>query len=247
MVFRVGVLGAKGRMGAEVCKAIRQADDMRLVADIDAGDPVFSMLTEGAEIVVDFTTPEVVVDHLKWLIENGIHAVIGTTGISEAAISDIRKLCELHPEVGVLIAPNFSVGAILMMKFAKDAAKFFESTEIIEMHHPNKVDAPSGTAKATAERISAERSSNKLAEQPDATQTGKEARGVRVAGIPIHSVRMSGLIAHQEVLFGNAGELLSIRHDSMDRAAFMPGVLTGIREVGKHPGLTVGLENYLGI
>lgn len=232
MTYRVGVLGAKGRMGAEVCEAVAGAADMKLVAALDAGDPVYSMASEGAAIVVDFTTADSVLGHVKWLIENGVHAVIGTTGIGDEGINQIRQWSAARPEVGVLIAPNFSIGAILMMRFAADAARFFESTEIIELHHPQKLDAPSGTAKLTAERIAAARRAAGMAAQPDATSAGLPgARGASVDGVPVHSVRMTGLVAHQEVLFGGVGEAFTIRHDSFDRKSFMPGVLAGIRGV----------------
>lgn len=247
-MYLVGVMGAKGRMGAEVCKAVTAADDMRLVASLDAGDPISTMISEGANIVVDFTTPEVVLPHIKWCVENGVHVVVGTTGISAEGLDQIRGWCAQHAEVGVLIAPNFSIGALLMMKFAADAARFFESAEIIELHHPQKVDAPSGTAKLTAERIAAARAAAGMDAQPDATAKSLPgARGAMVGDVPVHSVRLTGLVAHQEVLFGTEGETFTIRHDSLARSSFMPGVLTGVREVANHPGLTVGLENYLGL
>lgn len=235
-------------MGAEVCRAIADAPDMKLVAALDAGDPVYSMASEGAAIVVDFTTADSVLGHVKWLIENGVHAVIGTTGIGEEGIQQIRQWSAANPQVGVLIAPNFSIGAILMMRFAAEAARFFESVEVVELHHPNKIDAPSGTARLTAERIAEARGAAGLGAQPDATVTGLPgARGADVAGVPVHSIRMTGLVAHQEVLFGGVGELFSIRHDSLDRNSFMPGVLAGVRGVEAHPGLTIGLEHYLGL
>ena len=247
-MFRVGVMGAKGRMGSEVCRAVEAAPDMSLVAAFDAGDSIFSMKSEGANVVVDFTNGEAALTHLKWLVENGVHAVVGSTGISADGLDQVRALCSANPGVGVLIAPNFSIGALLMMRFAADAARFFESTEIIELHHPMKKDAPSGTAKLTAERIAAARAAAGMAAQPDATESSLPgARGAEVAGIPVHSVRLTGLVAHQEVLFGTEGETFTIRHDSLDRKSFMPGVLAGIREVVNHPGVTVGLEHYLGL
>lgn len=248
MSFRVGVLGAKGRMGAEVCKAVSAAEDMRLVAALDAGDPVYSMTSEGANIVVDFTNADASIEHLRWLIDAGVHTVVGTTGFTDEQIGQIREWCAARPEVGVLIAPNFSIGAILTMRFAAEAAKFFESVEIIELHHPQKVDAPSGTASRTAEMIANARTAAAMGAQPDATSTGLPgARGASVAGVPVHSVRMRGLVAHQEVLFGTEGELFTIRHDSLDRSSFMPGVLAGIRGVAANPGLTIGLDKYLGL
>ncbi len=249
-MFNVGVLGSKGRMGSEVCKAVEAAADMHLACGIDMGDPVFTLASEGANIVVDFTHPEVVMQNLEWCIKNGIHAVVGTTGFTEDRLEQVRKWCSEVPEVGVLIAPNFGIGAILMMRFAAQAARFFESAEIVELHHPNKADAPSGTARHTAEAIAAARIAAGLGTQPDATKTEASipgARGADVSGIPVHAVRLRGLIAHQEVLFGHEGEIFTIRHDSMDRASFMPGVLEGIRGVQSHPGLTVGLDHYLGL
>ena len=248
MVLRVGVLGAKGRMGAEVCNAISQADDMKLVAALDAGDAVSTLASEGANVVVDFTNPDVVMPHLDWLIHNGVHAVVGTTGFSDDRIAQVKTWSAESPNTGVLIAPNFSIGAILMTKLATDAARFFESVEIVELHHPNKLDAPSGTSVHTAKAIGAARKAANMAEQPDATeQKFMAARGVKVEGIPIHSVRLRGLVAHQEVIFGDTGETFTIRHDSFDRVAYIPGVLAGIRGVFENPGVTVGLDKYLGL
>ena len=249
-MLHVGVLGAKGRMGAEVCKAVAASADMKLVCAIDMGDPVYTLASEGADIVVDFTNPDSVMTNLEWCIENGVHAVVGTTGFTEARLAQVRQWCAAKPEVGVLIAPNFGIGAILMMRFAAEAARFFESAEIVELHHPNKADAPSGTARRTAEMIAAAREAAGLPAQPDATSDAASlagARGANVGGVPVHAVRLRGLVAHQEVLFGHEGEIFSIRHDSMDRSSFMPGVLEGIRGVQKHPGLTVGLDSYLGL
>lgn len=248
MVLRVGVLGARGRMGQEVCKAVTAAPDMKLVASLDAGDSVKSMLAEGANVVVDFTTPDAVMTNLKWLIENGVHAVVGTTGFNDERIAQVKSWSSASPRTGVLIAPNFGIGAILMMRFAQEAARFFESVEVVELHHPGKVDAPSGTARHTAELIAAARAKAGLGVQPDATeQTLPGARGADVAGIPVHAVRLRGLVAHQEVLFGDVGETFTIRHDSLDRSSFMPGVLTGIRGVTENPGVTIGLEKFLGL
>ena len=223
---------------------------MKLVCSIDMGDPVYTLASEGADIVVDFTNPDSVMTNLKWCIENGVHAVVGTTGFTEERLAQVRQWCAAKPEVGVLIAPNFGIGAILMMRFAAEAARFFESAEIVELHHPNKADAPSGTARRTAEMIAAARDAAGLPAQPDATSDDASlagARGANVGGVPVHAVRLRGLVAHQEVLFGHDGEIFSIRHDSMDRSSFMPGVLQGIRGVQKHPGLTVGLDSYLGL
>jgi 4-hydroxy-tetrahydrodipicolinate reductase len=244
--IRVGVLGARGRMGAEVCRVVDAADDLELVAMIDQGDGLFSALDAGAEVVVDFTTPDVVLDNLHWCIDQGLNVVVGTTGFTEHRLERVRTWLSRKPEVGVIIAPNFAVGAVLMMQFAERAARFFPSVEIIEQHHPNKVDAPSGTALQTAARVAAARSAAGLGEPPDATTDEMPgARGATVEGVRVHSVRAAGLLAHQEVLFGTTGETLTIRHDSYDRAAFMPGVLLAIRSVIDRPGLTVGLDTLL--
>ena len=246
MAIKVGVLGARGRMGQEVCRAIKSANDLELVAEIDLNDSIEILKSSNTDVVVDFTTPEVVMENLKFAIENGIHAVVGTTGFDSSRLDTLKKLLSNNPKVGVLIAPNFGLGAVLMMQFAKSAAKYFESAEIIELHHPEKVDAPSGTASRTAELINQARREANLGKMPDATAKSLDgARGAKIGDVPIHSVRLRGLVAHQEVLFGDKGELLTIRHDSLDRSGFMPGVLVGVREVSSNPGLTVGLENYL--
>lgn len=244
--IRVGVLGARGRMGTEVCRAVNAADDMELVAMVDQGDWLFNIADAGAEVVVDFTTPESVMDHIHWCIDQGIHAVVGTSGFTEARYERIRQWLSHKPELGVIVVPNFAIGAVLMMEFAKRAARFFESVEIIELHHPNKVDAPSGTAQRTAEVIAAARAEAGLGAMPDATKEEMlGARGTDVQGVRVHSVRASGLVAHQEVLFGSPGEMLTIRHDSFDRKSFMPGVLMAIRAVRHRPGLTIGLGPLL--
>jgi len=245
-MIKVGVLGARGRMGAEVVKAVTEASGLDLVAALDLGDSLDQLKTTGAEVVVDFTTPDSVMANLEFLISNGINAVVGTTGFGADRISKLEKLIAANPKVGVLIAPNFAIGAVLMMEFATKAAKYFESAEIIELHHPNKVDAPSGTAARTAELMSKARKDAGLGAMPDATSTSLDgARGATVGDIPVHSVRLRGLIAHQEVLLGGLGETLSIRHDSLDRAGFMPGVLLGVRKVVANPGLTFGLEKFM--
>jgi 4-hydroxy-tetrahydrodipicolinate reductase len=244
-MIKVGVLGARGRMGSEVVKAVTEAADLELVAALDLGDSLDALVANGAQVVVDFTTPDSVMANLEFLIGNNINAVIGTTGFDDARIAKIKSLLSTSKS-GVLIAPNFAIGAVLMMEFATKAAKYFESAEIIELHHPNKVDAPSGTAARTAELMSKSRKEAGLAPMPDATSTSLDgARGATVGDIPVHSVRLRGLVAHQEVLLGGIGETLSIRHDSIDRVGFMPGVLLGIRQVVTHPGLTFGLENFM--
>ena len=245
-MIKVGVLGARGRMGAEVVKAITEAADLELVAALDLGDSLDQLVSSGAQVVVDFTTPDSVMANLEFLISKGINAVVGTTGFDDARVAKLKTLVAANPKVGVLIAPNFAIGAVLMMEFATKAAKYFESAEIIELHHPNKVDAPSGTAARTAELMSKSRKEAGLAPMPDATTSSLDgARGATVGDIPVHSVRLRGLVAHQEVLLGGIGETLSIRHDSIDRVGFMPGVLLGVRQVVSHPGLTFGLENFM--
>jgi 4-hydroxy-tetrahydrodipicolinate reductase len=245
-MIKVGVLGARGRMGAEVVKAVTEAADLELVAALDLGDSLETLKSSGAQVVVDFTTPDSVMANLEFLANNGIHAVVGTTGFDATRIATLEKLAAANPSVGILIAPNFAIGAVLMMEFATKAAKYFESAEIIELHHPNKVDAPSGTAARTAELMSKARKEAGLGAMPDATTTSLDgARGATLGDIPVHSVRLRGLIAHQEVLLGGLGETLTIRHDSLDRAGFMPGVLLGVRSVISKPGLTFGLEKFM--
>ncbi|ASY12205.1 4-hydroxy-tetrahydrodipicolinate reductase [Candidatus Planktophila dulcis] len=244
-MIKVGVLGARGRMGSEVVKAVNEASDLELVAALDLGDSLDALVSNGAQVVVDFTTPDSVMANLEFLISKNINAVIGTTGFDDARIAKIKSLLA-SSKSGVLIAPNFAIGAVLMMEFATKAAKYFESAEIIELHHPNKVDAPSGTAARTADLMSKARKEAGLAPMPDATTSSLDgARGATVGDIPVHSVRVRGLVAHQEVLLGGIGETLSIRHDSIDRVGFMPGVLLGVRQVITHPGLTFGLENFM--
>jgi 4-hydroxy-tetrahydrodipicolinate reductase len=241
--MRVGVLGAKGKVGATMVQAVEAADDLTFTAGVDAGDPLSLLIDSQTEVVIDFTHPDVVMDNLKFLIDNGIHAVVGTTGFTDERLSQVKAWLADKPGA-VLIAPNFAIGAVLSMHFAKQAARFFESAEVIELHHPHKADAPSGTAARTARLIAEARKG--LPPNPDATSTGLEgARGADVDGIPVHSVRLAGLVAHQEVLFGTQGETLTIRHDSLDRTSFVPGVLLAVRTVRERPGLTVGLEPLL--
>jgi len=245
-MIKVGVLGARGRMGAEVVKAVTAAADLELVAALDLGDSLDQLVSSGAQVVVDFTTPDSVMANLEFLISKGINAVVGTTGFDDVRVAKLQALVAANPKVGVLIAPNFAIGAVLMMEFATKAAKYFESAEIIELHHPDKVDAPSGTAARTAELMTQARKDAKLPAAPDATNSGNPAaRGGKVGDIPVHSIRLRGLVAHQEVLLGGLGETLTIRHDSLDRAGFMPGVLLGVRKVLSNPGLTFGLEKFM--
>ncbi|WP_110205049.1 4-hydroxy-tetrahydrodipicolinate reductase [Nocardioides daejeonensis] len=244
--FPVGVLGAKGKVGSEICAAVEAAADMELVAAIDAGDDIEQLVAAGARAVVDFTHPDVVMGNLKFCIRHGIHAVVGTTGFDDERLEQLRSWLADSPETGVLIAPNFSIGAILMMRFAALAAPHYESVEIVELHHPTKADAPSGTARRTAELVAAARREAGSGPMPDATSTSLEgARGAVVDGVPVHALRIRGMVAHQEVVLGGPGETLTIRHDSMDRASFGPGVLAGLRAISAHPGLTVGLEHFL--
>jgi 4-hydroxy-tetrahydrodipicolinate reductase len=242
--MRVGVLGAKGKVGATMVQAVEAAEDLTFTAGVDAGDPLTLFIDSQTEVVIDFTHPDVVMDNLKFLIDNSIHAVVGTTGFTDERLSQVKAWLVDAPKVAVMIAPNFAIGAVLSMHFATQAARFFESAEVIELHHPQKADAPSGTAARTARLIAEARKG--LPPNPDATSTGLEgARGADVDGIPVHSVRLAGLVAHQEVLFGTHGETLTIRHDSLDRTSFVPGVLLAVRTVSEHPGLTVGLEPFL--
>jgi 4-hydroxy-tetrahydrodipicolinate reductase len=241
-VIAVGVFGARGRMGAEVCRAVEAAQDMRLVASIDAGDDRGPL--RDAEVVVDFTTPGAVMDNVQWSLAHGLHVVVGTTGFDDARLGQVREWVSAHPGLGVLVAPNFGIGAVLMMRFAATAAPYFDSVEIIELHHPNKVDAPSGTARRTAELIAAAREGRR---SPDATTESLDgARGSDVEGVRVHAVRLAGLVAHQEVLLGGDGQLLTIRHDTFSREAFVPGVLLALEKLATlPPGLTVGLERLL--
>jgi 4-hydroxy-tetrahydrodipicolinate reductase len=244
--IRVGVLGAQGRMGAQVCRAVEAAGDLTVVAMIDVGDARSALVDARAEVVVDFTHPDVVMDNLRFCVEHDIHAVVGTSGFDNEGLDTLRSWLSAKPELGVLIAPNFAIGAVLSMRFAQLAARFYESVEIIELHHPRKADAPSGTAAHTARLVGQARAEAGLGLAPDATtQELAGARGASLEGVRVHSVRLSGLVAHQEVLFGTEGETLTIRHDSLDRSSFMPGVLLGIRSILDRPGLTVGLDAML--
>lgn len=243
---RVAVFGAKGRMGSEVCKAVEQAEDLELVAALDSGDD--RTPAEQAEVVVDFTHPDVVMDNLDWCMEHGVNMVVGTTGFSPDRLDRVRSGLAAHDGLGAIIASNFSIGAVLLMHFSAKAAEYYPSVEIIELHHAQKADAPSGTAATTAGKIAAGRERAGLGEVPDATSIDPDgARGAVVDGVHVHSVRLQGLVAHQEVIFGQSGETLTIRHDSMDRASYMPGVLTAVRAVTSRPGLTLGIEGLLGL
>ncbi len=242
--MRVGVLGAKGKVGATMVAGVEAADDLTFTTGVDAGDALSALVDTDTEVVIDFTHPSVVMDNLKFLIDNGIHAVVGTTGFTDERLAQVKEWLSAAPDVSVLIAPNFAIGAVLSMHFAQQAAKYFESVEVIELHHPHKADAPSGTAARTAKLIAEARKG--MPPNPDATSTGLEgARGADVDGIPVHSIRLAGLVAHQEVLFGTQGETLTIRHDSIDRSSFVPGVLLAVRKIREFPGLTIGIEPLL--
>lgn len=243
---RVAVIGAAGRMGTQACRAVETAEDLELVGQFVRGDELADL--GGAQVAVELTVPDSSPANVGHCVERGVHVVVGTTGWSEDRLARLRAQVADNPGVGVLIAPNFAIGAILMMSFASTAARFYESVEVVELHHPDKVDAPSGTAARTAALVAAARKQAGLGEVPDATTSDPGgARGARVDGIPVHAMRLRGLVAHQEVHFGATGEALTIRHDSFDRVSFMPGVLEGVRQVGRHPGVTVGLEHYLGL
>lgn len=244
--LKVAVLGAAGRMGSAAVRAIEDADDLELVAAIGRGDDRDAVLRAGAQVVVDLTVPSVTKENVLWAVRHGVHAVVGATGWDETSLGEVRDALGEEPATGVLIAPNFAIGAVLAMRFAQIAARYYESAEIVELHHPDKVDAPSGTARHTAAAIARGRTAAGLGPMPDATTKDPDgARGAEVDGVHVHAVRLRGLVAHEEILFGGAGEQLTLRHDSFDRVSFMPGVLLGIREVGSHPGLTVGLDGYL--
>ncbi len=244
-MIRVGVLGARGRMGSQVCAAVEAAEDLELVAQVDEGDSPADLVAAAAEVVVDFTHPEAVLHNIRYALDHGIAAVVGTSGFSTDRLDQVRGWLADTPG-HVLVAPNFGIGAVLMMQFARQAARFFDSVEVIELHHANKVDAPSGTATRTATVIAEARAEAGLGPVPDATTSELPgARGATVDGVHVHSVRLPGLVAHQEVLLGGLGETLTIRHDSFDRVSFMPGVLLAVRGVRDHPGLTVGLEPLL--
>ncbi|NJP53717.1 4-hydroxy-tetrahydrodipicolinate reductase [Streptomyces sp. SBST2-5] len=244
--LRVAVLGAKGRIGSEAVKAIEAAEDMELVAALGRGDKLETLVESGAQVAVELTTPASVMGNLDFCVRHNIHAVVGTTGWTDERLAQLKGWLELSPQTGVLIAPNFSIGAVLTMKFAQIAAPLFESVEVVELHHPNKADAPSGTATRTAQLIAEARRAAGSPPAPDATVTALDgARGADVDGVPVHAVRLRGLLAHQEVLLGGEGETLTIRHDSLHHSSFMPGILLGVRRVTSTPGLTFGLEHFL--
>ncbi|MDR1633463.1 MAG: 4-hydroxy-tetrahydrodipicolinate reductase [Bifidobacteriaceae bacterium] len=246
----VAVIGAKGRMGSAVVKAVQAAPDLRLADALDVGDPLSSLPADAVQVAVDFTVPSAAEDNVHQLIDLGVNAVVGTSGWDGPALERVRRHLAEAREVGVVIAPNFALGAVLAMHFAAQAAPFFESAEVIELHHPDKLDAPSGTARHTAAAVAAARAAAGLGAAPDATDPDRSepgARGAAIDGVHVHSVRLRGLVAHEEILLGNPGEYLTIRHDSLDRVSFMPGVLLAVRQVSTRPGLTVGLEPLLNL
>lgn len=246
--MKVAVVGAAGRMGTETCHAVEAADDLELVARIDRDGSLQQAADAGASVVVDFTVPDAVLQNIEQALALGIHVVVGTSGFDDARLAHVRSVVEAAPGLGVVVAPNFALGAVLLMRFAREAAAHFTSVEVVETHHPDKVDAPSGTAMHTARVIAQARVDAGRAKAPDATERSLDgARGAVVNGIPVHSLRLRGAVAHEEVVLGNTGEILTLRHDSLNRAGFMPGVLLAIRQVPTRPGLTVGLEPLLDV
>jgi 4-hydroxy-tetrahydrodipicolinate reductase len=244
--LRVAVIGAKGRIGSEAVRAVEAAEDMELVAALGRGDKLETLVEQEVQVAVELTNPGSVMGNLDFCVRHGIHAVVGTTGWTDDRLAQLGTSLAASPQTGVLIAPNFSIGAVLTMKFAQIAAPYFESVEVVELHHPNKVDAPSGTATRTAQLIAAARTRAGSAPQPDATVTALDgARGADVDGVRVHAVRLRGLLAHQEVLLGGEGETLTVRHDSLHHSSFMPGILLGVRRIVDAPGLTFGLEHFL--
>lgn len=247
-MIKVGVLGAQGKVGSAVVAGVKKAEDLELAAEINKGDSLQTLVDEGVDVIVDFTTPNAVMDNLEFCINNGIHCVVGTTGFDDERYQQVRDWCAANEGVGVLIAPNFAISAVLTMAFARQAAPFFESAEVVEFHHPNKLDAPSGTAVKTAQGIAQARKEAGMGAMPDATEQALDgSRGADVDGVPVHAVRMQGMVAHEEVIFGTTDQSLTIRQDSYGRESFVPGVLTGVREVASRPGLTIGLDEYLGL
>lgn len=245
---KIGVLGAKGRVGTAIVAAVESNPQHELAAALDHGDDLQQLVDAGVEVVVDFTVPDSVMDNVEFCVKNGIHAVVGTTGWTEERYNQVRQWLQESPETGVLVAPNFAISAVLTMKFAEIAAPFFESAEVIELHHPNKKDAPSGTAVHTAEGIAKAREAAGMGPQPDATEQSLDgARGADVQGVPVHAVRMTGMVAHEQVIFGTQGQSLTIKQDSYDRESFVPGVMVGVEKISSYPGLTIGLEKFLGL
>ncbi|ARF80355.1 4-hydroxy-tetrahydrodipicolinate reductase [Kitasatospora aureofaciens] len=246
MTLRVAVIGAKGRIGSEAVKAVEAAPDLELAAALGRGSKLEELTESGAQVAVELTHPDSVMGNLDYCVHNGIHVVTGTTGWTDERLATVRGWLADAPDLGLLIAPNFSIGAILGMKFSQIAARYFESVEVVELHHDRKADAPSGTATRTAQLIAAARAEAGRPKQQDpTTHSLPGARGADVDGVPVHAVRLRGLLAHQQVMFGDTGETLTIRHDSLHHSSFMPGILLGVRKVVETPGLTFGLEHFL--
>lgn len=245
-MINVAMLGAAGRMGQTIVRAVDAAEDLALVAALDADDDIAAAARAQAHVAIDFTVPAASEANVHALIDAGIHAVVGTSGWTADALARVREHLTERPDLGVLVAPNFAIGAVLAMRLSAAAARYFESVEVIELHHPDKLDAPSGTATATVAAIASARAAAGVGPSPDATTHDPHgARGALVDGVRVHAVRLRGLVAHEEILLGNAGEQLTIRHDSFDRVSFLPGVLLAVRQIDRHPGLTVGLEHFL--
>ncbi|MFJ2868604.1 4-hydroxy-tetrahydrodipicolinate reductase [Kitasatospora sp. NPDC087314] len=246
MTLRVAVIGANGRIGSEAVKAVEAAPDLDLVATLGRGSALEELTGAGVQVAVELTHPDSVMGNLDYCLHHGIHVVTGTTGWTDERLATVRGWLDRAPELGLLIAPNFSIGAVLGMKFAQTAAKYFESVEVVELHHDRKADAPSGTATRTAQLIAAARAeAGRPPQQDPTTHSLPGARGADVDGVPVHAVRLRGLLAHQQVMFGDTGETLTIRHDSLHHSSFMPGILLGVRKVVETPGLTLGLEHFL--
>ncbi|MFH8386278.1 4-hydroxy-tetrahydrodipicolinate reductase [Kitasatospora sp. NPDC018058] len=246
MTLRVAVIGAKGRIGSEAVKAVEAAPDLELVATLGRDSELEELTGAGAQVAVELTHPDSVMGNLDYCLHHGIHVVTGTTGWTDERLATVRGWLDQAPELGLLIAPNFSIGAILGMKFSQIAARYFESVEVVELHHDRKADAPSGTATRTAQLIAAARAeAGRPPQQDPTTHSLPGARGADVDGVPVHAVRLRGLLAHQQVMFGDTGETLTIRHDSLHHSSFMPGILLGARKVVETPGLTLGLEHFL--
>ncbi|MER7708210.1 4-hydroxy-tetrahydrodipicolinate reductase [Kitasatospora sp. NPDC097605] len=246
MTLRVAVIGARGRIGSEAVKAVEAAPDLELVAALGRESKLSELTDAGVQAVVELTHPDSVMGNLDYCLHHGIHVVTGTTGWTDERLATVRGWLDEAPELGLLIAPNFSIGAILGMKFSQIAARYFESVEVVELHHDHKADAPSGTATRTAQLIAAARAeAGRPPQQDPTTHSLPGARGADVDGVPVHAVRLRGLLAHQQVMFGDTGETLTIRHDSLHHSSFMPGILLGVRKVVETPGLTLGLEHFL--
>lgn len=246
MSIRVAVIGAKGRMGSHAVDAINDAEGLELVAALGSSDSLETLIEKNIDVAVELTVPKSTEDNITFLVENGIDTVVGTTGWDNDRLARLEATLKNHPETAVLIAPNFSIGAVLAMRFAELAAPYFDSAEVVEIHHTRKLDAPSGTANHTAQRIAAARNAAGLPAVPDSTESDPQgARGAVIDGIHVHAIRQQGMNAHEEILFGSDGEALTIRTDSHSTSAFMPGIVTAVRSIADYTGLIHGLENML--